>query len=150
MELKNILVTWIFFIIFWYNYSKYLSPVIADRFTAIHDEITEWQKKDPNLSDLEGFLEYIKTRDIGQFNVGDTRRWMKNYQEARKQGVSVTEFLFETRRKMVDKDLTYRRASASKHDQRVFVIDEEKRQELEEIDERLKSLDPARIKRKNK
>ena len=50
----------------------------------------------------------------------------------------------------MDKDLTYRRASASKLDQRVYIIDEEKRQELEEIDERLKSLDPARIKRKNK
>ena len=127
-----------------------MSPVIADRFTAIQDEVTEWQKKDPNLRDLEGFMEYMKTRDIGQFNVGDTIRWMNNYREARKRGVSVTEFLFETRRTMMDKDLTYRRASASKLDQRVYIIDEEKRQELEEIDERLKSLDPARIKRKNK
>jgi len=32
----------------------------------------------------------------------------------------------------------------------VFVVDEEQLHELEELDERLKTYDPARIKRKNK
>lgn len=127
-----------------------MCSVISDRFTAIHDEITEWQKRDSDLTDREGFLEYMKTRDIGQFNVGDTGRWMRYYREARKRGLTVIECLFESRRNMLAKDLSGKRVGSSEPTKRVFVVDEEKRQELEEINERLKSLDPARVKRKNK
>ena len=129
---------------------RFLCPIISDRFTAIHDEITFWQIRDPDLSDREGFLQYMKTRDIGQFNVGDTGRWMRYYREARKRGLTVIEYLFESRRNMLGKDLSGKRTGSSEPPQRVFIVDEAKRQELEEIDERLKSLDPARIRRKNK
>ncbi len=129
---------------------KFLCPIVSDRFAAVHDEITEWQKKDPHLSDKEGFLEYISTRDIGQFNVGDTKRWMEHYRKAKKRGITVTELLFETRKKMLDMNLLYERGSPGDNEQRVFVVDEEQLRELEELDERLKTYDPARVKRRGK
>jgi len=63
--------------------------IVSDRFAAIHDVITEWQIQDPRLTDKEGFLQYLKTRDIGQFNVGDTKIWMKYLRDARKQKLTV-------------------------------------------------------------
>ncbi len=121
---------------------------MSDRFGAIHDVITEWQKQDPRLVDREGFLQYLTTRDIGQFNVGDTKIWMGYLREARKQKITVAELLFESRSKMSGMKKTYRKDRSGEPEQRVFVVDEEKRQELEEMDERLKSYDPARVKRK--
>ena len=109
-----------------------MCPIVSDRFEAVHDEITKWQKKDPHLSDKEGFLEYISTRDIGQFNVGDMRRWMEHYRKAKKRGITVTELLFETRKSMLDMNLSYERGSPGDNEQRVFVVDEEHLRELEE------------------
>ena len=127
-----------------------MCPIVSDRFAAVHDEIIEWQKQDPHLSDKEGFLEYISKRDIGQFNVGDTKRWMEHYRKAKKRGITVTELLFETRKKMLDMNLSYERGSPGDNEQRVFVVDEEQLRELEELDERLKTYDPARVKRRDK
>ena len=127
-----------------------MCPIVSDRFAAVHDEITEWQIKDPHLSDKEGFLEYISTRDLGQFNVGDTRRWLEIYRKAKKQGITVTELLFETRKSMLDMNLSYERGSPGDNEPKVFVVDEEQLHELEEIDERLKTYDPARVKRRGK
>ena len=127
-----------------------MCPIVSDRFTAIHDEITEWQKQDPHLRDKEGFLEYMSKRDIGQFNVGDTKRWMEYYREAKKRGVTVTELLFETRKKMLHMDHSYERDRSIEPMQKVFVVDQEQLHELEEIDERLKTYDPARVKRRDK
>ena len=123
---------------------------MSKRFSAIHDVITEWQKQNPGFNDKKGFLEYLKTWDIGQFNVGDTKRWMEYRREAKNQRVTVVELLFESRKRMSKMDLTYRKDRSGEIEQRVFVLDEEKRHELEEIDERLKNYDPARIKRLNK
>ena len=47
-------------------------------------------------------------------------------------------------------NLTYERDQTTEHTQKVFVLDEEERHELEEIDERLKSYDPARVKRRER
>ena len=127
---------------------RFLCPIASDRFAAIHDVITEWQIQDPRLTDKEGFFQYLKTHDIGQFNVGDTKRWMEYLREAKKQKVTVAELLFESRRKMSGMKLTYRKDRSEEPEQRVFVVDEEKRHELDEIEERLKSYDPARVKRK--
>ena len=132
------------------TFLKFLCPIVSDRFTAIHDEITEWQKQDPHLSDKEGFLEYMSNRDIGQFNVGDTKRWMEYYRKAKRRGITVTELLFETRKKMLDMNLSYERDGPRENEQRLFVVDEEQLRELEEIDERLKTYDPARVKRRGK
>jgi len=103
-------------------------------------------KHDPKLNDRKGFLEHLNSCDIGQFNVGDARRWMEYYRKAKKRGVTVTEFLFEARKKMLNMNPTYERDQTTEHTQKVFVLDEGKRHELEEIDERLKSYDPARVK----
>ena len=132
------------------TFLKLLCPNVSDRFTAIHDEITEWQKQDPKLSDKESFLEYIGTRDIGQFNVGDTKRWMEHYKKAKKRGITVAELLFETRKKMLNVSLSYERGDPGENEQKLFVIDEEKHRELDQIDERLKTYDPARVKRRGK
>jgi hypothetical protein len=112
--------------------------------------ITEWQKQDPWLNDRKGFLEYLRAGDIGQFNVGDTKIWMKYLREARKQGSTVTKLLFDSRKRMSKMDLTYKKDRSGETEQRVFVVDEEKRQELDELDERLKTYDPVRVKRRNK
>jgi hypothetical protein len=125
-----------------------LCPIVSDRFAAIHEEITNWQKQDTNLADREGFIRYLVTCDIGQFNVGNTDRWMQCYREAKKQGLTVSELLFESRKRMSRMNLTYEPDRSGEIKQRVFLVDEEKRHELEEIDERLKTYDPARVKRK--
>jgi len=127
-----------------------LCALVSDRFAAIHDEITEWMKHDPRLNDKKGFLEHLKSCDIGQFNVGDARRWMEYYREAKKRGVTVAELLFEARNKMLNVNLTYERDQTTEHTQKIFVLDEEELHELEEIDERLKSYDPARVKRRDR
>ncbi len=129
---------------------SFLCALVSDRFAAIHDEITEWMKQDPKLNDKKGFLEHLKSCDIGQFNVGDTGRWMEYYRKAKKRGITVTELLFETRKKMLDMNLSYERGSPGENEQRVFVVDEEQLRELEELDERLKTYDPARVKRRGK
>jgi len=76
-----------------------LCALVSDRFAAIHDEITERMKHDPRLNDKKGFLEHLKSCDVGQFNVGDTRRWMEYYRKAKKRGVTVAELLFEARKR---------------------------------------------------
>ena len=129
---------------------SFLCALVSDRFAAIHDEITEWTKQDPKLNDKKGFLEHLNSCDIGQFNVGDTRRWMEYYRKAKKRGVTVAELLFEARNKMLNMNLTYERDKTTEHTKKVFVLDEVKRHELEEIDERLKSYDPARVKRRER
>ena len=73
---------------------------------------------------------------------------MKYLREAKKQKATVAELLFESRRKMSGMKMTYKKDHAGETEQRVYVLDEEKRHELEEIVERLKSYDPARVKRK--
>ena len=70
---------------------------MSDRFADTHDVITEWQKQDPRLEDREGFLQYLTSRDIAQFNVGDRKRSMKYLREARKQKITVAELLFESK-----------------------------------------------------
>ena len=125
-----------------------MSSVISDRFSAIHDEITQWQKQDPKLNDKKGFIEYLKTCDIGQFNVGDTKIWMKYLREAKKRRITVAALVFESRKRMSKMGLTYKKDRSEETEQRVFELDEAERHELDEIDKRLKTYDPARVKRK--
>jgi len=126
-----------------------LDSIVSDRFSAIHDLISEWEKRDPRLRDKEGFLGFMKTRDIGQFNVGDTEIWMRYYKMAKKEGVTVAEYLFDMRREVQSKKLSKERDPDQEKTEKISVIDPEKRRELEEMDERLKTHDPARIKRLN-
>ena len=91
----------------------------------------------------------MKTRDIGQFNVGNTEIWMRYYKMAKKAGVTVAEYLFEMRREMQSKQLSRERNPDQERPEKISVVDPEKRRELEEMDERLKTLDPARVKRMN-
>jgi hypothetical protein len=60
----------------------------------------------------------------------------------------VAELLFEKRRALLSKK-TEKGPTGTKSKE-IFVIDEEQRRELEEMDERLKLTDPARVKRMNK
>ena len=123
---------------------------MSDRFSVIHDKISEWQKQDTNLANREGFLLYLKACDIGQFSVGNTDRWMKCYKDAKKKGISVAEHLFESRKRLLNVKLRYEKDHSREQAQRIFVIDEEKTQLIKELEERLKTYDPARIKRQNK
>ena len=121
-----------------------------DRVSVIHDAITEWQIQDAQLTDNIGFLEYLKNRDIGQFPVVNQKKWMEYLRTAQRQRITVAEMLFNYRRAMIGRKLVYNRDSGKKDLNRIFVVNEEKRKELEEIDERMKSYDPARVKRKGR
>lgn len=125
------------------------NAVVSGRFSAIHDAITEWQKHDASLRDKIGFLEYLKTCDISQFAVVDQKRWMEYYRKAERRSVTVADVLFDSRKARIDMKLVYERDPGRNDLDKVFVVDEEKRKELEEMDERLKSYDPARVKRKS-
>jgi len=121
-----------------------------DRVSVIHDAITEWQIQDAQLTDNIGFLEYLKTQDIGQFPVVNQKKWMEYLRTAQSQRITVAEMLFNYRRVMIGRKLVYKRDSGKKDLNRIFVVDEEQRKELEELDERMKSYDPARVKRKGR
>ena len=126
-----------------------MDSIVSDRFSAIHDLISEWEKRDPGLRDKDGFLEFLKTSGIGQFNVGNTEVWMRYYKMAKKEGVTVAEYLFEMRRELQSKKLSQVKEPDQGKPEKISVVDQEKRRELEEMDERLKTLDPARVKRMN-
>lgn len=123
--------------------------MISDRFSEIHEKITKWQIHDPELKDKKGFLEYLKSCDIGQFNVGNVSVWMEYYKRAKKKGVSVAEIIFNFRREMLNKRLEVKRDSSKLIPERVFIVDEKKRKELEEMNKRLTKYDPARVKRQS-
>jgi len=73
---------------------------------------------------------------------------MEYYRKAKRELVTVSEILFDSRKAMIDMKLVYERNPDRNDLVKVFVVDE-KRKELEEIDERLKSYDPARVKRRS-
>lgn len=117
------------------------------RISAIHHHISLWQVKDHNLEDVKGFLEYLKTCDIGCYPVQDTAKWMSLLQEARKLRISVAKLIFMRRKFLVGKEISIEKGKDRSPPENVFVVDEEQRRELEEIGERLKRDDPARRKR---
>jgi len=127
-----------------------LNPLPNDRLSAILDTIDEWQKRDPELRDKEGFLRFLKSHDIGKHHVSDSKVWTSYYYEARRKRISIAELLFEKKREMLSKKIVVEKDTSIPLDERVFVIDEEKRRELVEMGERLKRDDPARRKRLNK
>jgi hypothetical protein len=75
---------------------------------------------------------------------------MKCYKDAKKQGLSVAEHIFESRKRLLNVKLHYEKDNSGEQTPRIFVIDEEKTQLIKELEERLKTYDPARIKRQNK
>lgn len=127
-----------------------MNTLPIDRLSAILTTIDEWLKQDPRLRDNEGFLRFLKSCDIGKHQVGDVNVWMRYYHEARKKRVSVAELLFEKKSEMMSKRIVIEKDASMPLDERVFVIDEEKRRELIEMGERLKRDDPARRRRLNK
>ena len=58
--------------------------MMTDRLNFILKKIEEWTIKDPKLEDKQGFLESLERHNIGLFNVGDTKIWLKYYHEAKK------------------------------------------------------------------
>jgi hypothetical protein len=118
------------------------------RLSALLEKIDEWMEVDPDLEDKEGFLRHYEECNPGQFPVPYTKIWIKYYRQARKKGITVAELLFDKRRALMSKK-TEKGPTGSKSKE-IFVIDEEQRRELEEMDERLKLTDPARLKRLNK
>ena len=64
-----------------------------------------------------------------------------------KKKITVAELLFESRKKMLLMDLIYKKGP-KEDEQRIFELDEEKRREMDEMSERLKTYDPARVKRR--
>ena len=104
-----------------------------------------WRKQDPKLSNKSGFLKFLGEQDLGLFNVGDTKVWLNYYHEAKKKRMTVAELLFEKQRKTLKLDISL--PKKKKEPIEIFVIDEDKRKELNELDERLKLIDPARVKK---
>ncbi len=124
--------------------------MLKDKLSVILHALDEWEKRDPHFQDKEGFLQFLRSIDLGSFNVGDTDVWMKYYREAKKSRISIPELLFAKKRELMSRGTSDVVPERSPLPERVFVIDEEKRNELSEMDERLKRDDPARRKRLNK
>jgi hypothetical protein len=118
------------------------------RLSVLLEKIDEWMEVDPDLEDKAGFLRHYEECNPGQFPVPYTETWIKYYKQAKKKGITVAELLFEKRRTLLSKR-TEKRPTGTKPKE-IFVIDEEQRRELEEMDDRLKLTDPARVKRLNK
>ncbi|MCW4051081.1 MAG: hypothetical protein NWE89_15260 [Candidatus Bathyarchaeota archaeon] len=127
-----------------------MESVVQDRLSAILHHIDEWKKGDPFLEDKMGFLDYLKTCDIGHLNVGNTKIWMSYYRRARKQRVTVPELLFAMKHDLVVKDLDVIKREKKPIKERIFVVSEDKQKELQEIRSRLRDDDPLRRKRLNK
>ena len=79
-----------------------MGKLLQDRFSAILHFIEKWQENDPKLERKEEFLSFIKTCDLGYFNVGDTRVWMNYYKKAKKNKISIAELLFERKKKILN------------------------------------------------
>lgn len=120
------------------------------RISAIHHHINVWQKNDPMLKDSKGFVDYLKTCDIGCHRVLDTEKWFKYLKESRKRKITVTEVIFCHRSSLVGKELSIEKNGERPLPHEVYVVDLDKRRELEEISERLKRDDPARRKREQR
>ncbi len=119
------------------------------RISAIHHHISLWQVNDPDLEDVTGFIEYLKTCDIGCYPVQDTVKWLSLLQEAGKLRVGVAELIFMRRKDLVGKEISIEKEKDRPPPDNVFVVDERLRKELKEIGERLKRDDPARRKREH-
>ena len=117
------------------------------RIPAIHHHINLWQKNDPMLKDSKGFIDYLKTYDIGCHRVIDTEKWLKYLKESRKKKITVAEIIFSHRSTLVGKELSMEKDDERPYPHEVYIVDAEERKELEEISERLKRDDPARRKR---
>lgn len=108
--------------------------------------IDEWREKDPYLDDKKGFLRFIKSCDLGCFNVGDTGVWMNYHREACKKRVTITDLLFDKQKKIILKIVSLKRKDRRPMEETVFVLSEEEKRELDEMSERLKNEDPLRRK----
>ena len=120
------------------------------RISAIHHHINLWQINDPMLKDSKGFVDYLKTYDIGCHRVQDTEKWLKYVKESRKKKVTVAEVIFSHRSSLVGKELSMEKDDERPLPHEVYVVDADERRELEEISERLKRDDPARRKREQR
>ena len=127
-----------------------MDSVQTDRLSMIIHYIDEWREKDPNLDDRKGFLEFIKSCDLGCFNVGDTKVWMNYHREARRKQVTIVELLFDKQKKIILKIVSLKRKERKPMEETVFVLSEEEKRELDEMGERLKKEDPLRRKQLDK
>lgn len=127
-----------------------MASVQTDRLSMIIHYIDEWRKKDPYLEDKKGFLKFIKSCDLGCFNVGDSKVWMNYYNEARKKRVTIAELLFDKQKKIILKIVSLKRKERKPIEETVFVLSEEEKRELDEMGERLKKEDPLRRKQLDK
>jgi len=109
-----------------------------DRITFILQMIDEWKKNDQELENKKGFLEYLETREIGRYKVGNTEIWLRYYSEARKKGITIVELLFDKARETM-KTFIIKSNDRPIKKIPVDIVSEEKMKELKEISSRLKS-----------
>jgi hypothetical protein len=124
-----------------------MGSLLQDRLSAILFYIEQWRDSDPNLEHKDGFLNYLTTCDIGQFNEGNTQIWMNYQKEAKKKGVTIPEILFEKQRLILSLEP---RSDKKPIEERVFVLSQESKNDLAEMEERLKLQDPLRRKQVEK
>jgi len=120
------------------------------RIQAIHHHIDIWKKNDKKLQDPKGFINYLKTCDIGRHRVLDTEKWLKYMKESRKKKITVAEVIFSHRSSLVGKIISMEKDGERPLPHEVYVVDVEEKRILEEISERLKRDDPARRKREQR
>ena len=120
------------------------------RLSVIYQHLEFWKTHDPTYKDKQGFLAYLGNCDLGCYDVKDTRKWLKLRKEARKCNSSVVEVLFDRWCDLTGQDVSFSRDHDRPLPAPFDVVGSEKREELEEITQRLKKADPARKKRLEK
>ena len=120
-----------------------MGNLLQDRLSAILFYIEQWRDTDPDLKCKEGFLNYLTTCNIGYFDVGNTKVWMNYHKEAKKQGVTIPELLFEKQKQILS---IQPRGEKKPIEDRIFVLNQESKKEFIKMEERLKIQDPLRRK----
>ena len=70
------------------------------RLEFIIRKIEEWKKRDPELEDKQGFLNFIESSNPGKYQVKNTKIWLQYHKEARQKRVTVKELLFDRMNKI--------------------------------------------------
>jgi hypothetical protein len=117
-----------------------------DRLEYILHIIETWRHRDPELEDKEGFLENLRTYEIGILGVGNAEIWIQYYKDAKRKGFTVAELLFEKAKEGL-KTMAKRESDKPVKRVEIDVVLGEKLLELKEMAERRRTHAKQRIRK---
>ena len=112
------------------------------RLEFILGKIEEWKKRDPELEDKKGFLNFIESSDQGKYRVKNTKIWLKYHKEARQKRITVKELLFDRMNKILKTIISEPTEKPIKNI--VDIVTEDEAQKIKEIYSRLRKDEEMR------